>query len=87
MLRSATLAGCAELCPHPIEEPSLSKVQQDLEGKASWGSTEQRAFLQSTAWKLPGERGGTEALSPVGIYETAPNCCKSKIVPGTQLEV
>lgn len=61
MLRSTTLAGRAELCLHPIEEPLLSKAQQDLENKASQPSTEQRAFPQSTASKLPGEREGTEA--------------------------
>lgn len=61
MLRSATLAGCAELCLHPSEEPSLCKVQQDLESKASQRSTEQRVFLRSTALKLAGEREGTEA--------------------------
>lgn len=41
MLRSATLADCAEPCLHPSEEPSLCEVQQDLESKASQRSTEQ----------------------------------------------
>lgn len=53
--------GCAEPCLHPVEKPLLSKVQQDPESKASQRSTEQRVFLQSTAFRLPGEREGAEA--------------------------
>lgn len=41
MLRSATLADRAELCLHPTGEPSLCKVQRDLESKAPQRSTEQ----------------------------------------------
>jgi len=86
MGRIPSLDLLATTMPAPPEEPSLCKVQQDLESKASRRPAEQSAPAEhhfGTAW---GDRR-CRGLSPVGIYETAPDCFKSKIVPGTQLEV